>query len=148
MCGREAQLFLTRIDVTDLNVCNDCSKHGKVLRRIRPVQKVEKSNSSSREKEPKKEIVEKIIQGYGKIIKDAREGLKLKQEDFAKKINEKESFLQKIESSHHEPNIELAKKIEKFLGVKLVEEEKVEQVKIDHINSEALTIGDIIKLKE
>ncbi len=104
--------------------------------------------SHSREKEQKKEIVEKIIEGYGKVIKDARERLDLKQEDLAKKINEKTSVLQKVESSHHEPNISLAKKIERFLRVKLVEEEKVEQVKMDSGSSEALTIGDIIKIKK
>ena len=74
----------------------------------------------------------------------------LKQEDFAKKINEKLSVVSGIESGRHKPSMELAKKIGRFLRISLVEEiEDKEEEKIAGKGaSEELTIGDLIKIRK
>ena len=146
MCGSETYLVVADIEGTELNVCNKCAKHGKIIKKIEPVRK----NSyvrKKREKPIEKEIIERIVNNYGKLIKTAREKLDLKQDDFARKINEKTSLIHGLESEHHEPSIKVAKKIEKFLKIKLVEEEQIEETEISTTKSEALTIGDLIKIK-
>ena len=146
LCGKEKDLVIALIENTELNVCKNCSKFGKVKRKANIFTPIQKSKKI--EKEPEEEVTERIIKGYGKLIKDAREKLNLKQEEFAKKINEKVSLIHNIESEHHELSIKLAQKIEKFLKIKLIEETKLENPEFKTTKSERFTIGDIIKPKK
>ena len=146
LCGKEKDLVIALIENTELNVCKNCSKFGKVKRKANIFTPIQKSKKI--EKEPEEEVTERIIKGYGNLIKDAREKLNLKQEGFAKKINEKVSLIHNIESEHHEPSIKLAQKIEKFLKIRLIEETKLEKTELKTTKSEGFTIGDILKPKK
>jgi len=64
---------------------------------------------------------EEIIEGYGKIIISAREKLGLPIAVVAERLKEKESYLHAIEHERLNPTIEVAKKLEKELGIKLIE---------------------------
>ena len=149
MCGKDTYLVIALIEGTELRVSDKCTKFGKIIRKVKAPKPVKNIKKSIRIKEePEEEIIERFIDGYGKIIKESREKLKIKQEDFAKRINEKTSLIHGIESEHHEPSIKLAKKIEKFLKIELIEEEKLEGTDLKHEKAEAFTIGDIIKSKK
>jgi len=67
--------------------------------------------------------------------------------ELSKKLNEKESVLKKIEANLMEPNEEVLKKIESFLGVNLrqVYEEKFERK--SEKKRPKLTLGDVVKVK-
>ena len=148
MCGKETNLVVALIEGTELNVCSKCAKFGKILRRVieeKPIEKI--GRKVIKEEADEEEIIEGIVEGYGKLIKEAREKLGLKQEDFAKKINEKVSLIHNIESEHHEPSLKLAGKIEKFLKIKLIEQTKLENDKFDKMTDNQVTVGDLIKLK-
>ena len=146
LCGKEKDLVIALIENTELNVCKNCSKFGKVKRKTNIFTPIQKSKKI--EEELEEEITERIVKGYGKLIKDAREKLNLKQDEFAKKINEKVSLIHNIESEHHEPSIKLAQKIEKFLKIKLIEKTKLENPEFKTTKSEGFTIRDILKLKK
>jgi len=148
MCGKNEASAIALVEKTELGVCQDCAKFGKIVRRMAPIQTISKKAQKHAEKEPEEEIIETIIDGYGKIIKDARERMGLNQEDFGKKLNEKVSVIHNLESEHHEPNIDLAKKLEKLLKIKLVQENKLEKVSFGKKDSGQITIGDIIKIKK
>jgi Predicted transcription factor, homolog of eukaryotic MBF1 len=47
--------------------------------------------------------------------------MNLSQEDFAKKLQEKKNLIAKIEREEIKPDLQTARKIEKMLGVKLLE---------------------------
>ena len=146
MCGSGGKLYEAIVEGAQLNVCDNCKKFGKVLGAVK--QKVEeKISRSGKIKESQPETIEIIVSDYAEKIRKKRESLGLRQEDFAKKINEKESLIQKIESGHFEPSIELAKKIGRFLGIRLIEdyEEKLEELKKSKTDS--FTIGDFINIK-
>ena len=153
MCGSESRLYKSEIEGTLLNVCHNCAKFGKVVANVHDkkfLEKREKKWEKERQSRPllsKEEITQSVVEDYAKIIKEKRESMDLKQEDFAKKINEKESIIHKIETSHFEPSIKLARKIEKFLRVKLVEQQVSESVETEKTPSEAFTLGDFIKIK-
>ena len=149
MCGKETSLFRAVIEGTQLKVCGGCGKFGRVIDQIRAP---EKENKKKIEKQVEEELerIDTIVPDYPKKVKDARESLGLKQEALAQKINEKESVIHKIETGHYEPNLALAKKIEKFLNITLIEEQEIEKAKdkVMPSSSGSLTIGDLIKLKK
>jgi putative transcription factor len=154
MCGSRGILYKTDIEGTQLNVCKECAKYGKVVKKTfdpnitKKELKDKKKGYINVEKNEEKEIIEIIVEDYSKLIKDKREKLGLKQNELALKISEKESLIQNIERGNITPSIELAKKLERFLKIKLVEEyeEEISSKRIKHKNME-LTIGDIINIK-
>ena len=114
MCGRETELFKALVEGTELKVCPDCSKFGKVTGKIRPEPKIKKKKIELEEEE-QPEIIQIIAEDYTGRVKNARENLGLKQEELAKKLNEKESVIHKIETGHYEPDLILARKLELIL---------------------------------
>jgi len=143
MCGSEGKLYQAVIEDAELNVCHECSKFGKV---IGVVKQNEVDNEAVKvSKEYKPEIMEMIVQDYAEKIRKKRGSLGLKQEEFAKNISEKESLIQKIEAGHFEPSIGLAKKIGKFLKIKLTEEYEEKHEKQVQSKTDSFTLGDFIK---
>jgi len=143
ICGKEGYLVSALIEGTVLNVCEGCAIHGKILKR--PSSAI---NSQSQKKE--KFVEEKTIDfvsGYGSIIRREREKLGLTQKDFAMKINEKESTIQKIENEKIKPTIDFAKKFERIFGIKIIEEVKEEEIKREKKKEKNFfTLGDFIKV--
>ena len=145
MCGSIGKLYKTIVEDAQLNICHECSKLGKVIGVIKQDNiKIE----VPRNEYSQPETMQIIVNDYAEKIKRKRESLGLKQEDFAKKINEKESLIQKIESGHFEPSIVLAKKIGNFLKIKLIEDYQEEQEKQTKTKTGSFTIGDFIKIKK
>ena len=147
MCGSEGKLFKTLIESSELNVCKECSKYGKVISEIKTETKKKQRKEYRVTTFPDKELIQIIVPNYAEKIKKRREELGLKQEEFAKKINEKESLIHKIETSQFEPNIMLARKIEKFLKINLVERYEEEHKKTEKSKTETFTIGDFLNKK-
>ena len=146
MCGKyEERLFRTLIEDVELNVCSACSRFGKVIRAIGMPAKVLPKKAYEEEKEEK---IALIVEGYADLIKRAREEKNIGQGDFALKLNEKESTMHKIETGHLEPNMALARKLEKFLGIKLVEEIEEKHEKSKRKENVGFTLGDFIKTKD
>ncbi|HLF54865.1 MAG TPA: multiprotein bridging factor aMBF1 [Candidatus Nanoarchaeia archaeon] len=138
LCGKNTQLVRAIVEGTEVNVCENCGKYGKVLRK--PVVK-------STPKPAIQEVLDVVTQDYAKLIREAREKRGLTQKEFAKELNEKESILQKIENGNFVPPISMARKLEKLLKIKLVELEEEEKQQAAKGKSEMLTIGDVIKTK-
>ena len=149
MCGKEGELYKTIIEGVELTVCSRCAKFGKILRKVE-IETGEPKGSFVREiKKEEKEIVETIVEDCGEKIKKRRERMRLKQEELAQKIGEKESIIHKIESGKMMPQMKLAKKLERFLGIKLIEmEEEEEGLIVPKGTGGELTIGDMIKIKK
>jgi len=149
MCGSEGTLYKAIVEGAQLSVCHECSRFGKVIGVIKQeIPKERKKASISKNEEPQIEAMQIIVNDYAEQIKRGRESLGLKQEDFAKRINAKESLIQKIESGHFEPSIGLAKTIEKFLKIKLIEDYEEKHEKQASSKTDSFTIGDFIKVKK
>ncbi|MFQ5892183.1 MAG: multiprotein bridging factor aMBF1 [Candidatus Methanofastidiosia archaeon] len=145
MCGREIKGRSTEILVEGarLMVCGGCSRYGSVVsERKRDFH----SSAKTLEKEVREEY--DIVENYPHKVRRAREMRNLTQKELAKRINEKESVIHRIETGGMVPSKRLSKKLERFLEIKLVE--KVEDFKLSHrkTKSEDLTIGDVIKFKK
>ena len=148
MCGSEKQLYKTELEGATLNLCQKCAKFGKVLAPIRKEIDVRARKQEKDVKMPEKDISLIIAGDYAMKIKQKREKLGLKQEDFAKKINEKVSTIHHVETGKLEPSLKLARKLERFLKIKIVEEhEEVHKETKNEETKEHFTIGDFIKIK-
>lgn len=156
MCSSDDAVYRIELEGSVLNVCEKCASFGRIISKIKkeePIASKKKSEEDAKAalKKEKKitETVQLIVNNYSDLIRKAREKLGLKQEDFAKKINEKESVIHKLETGDIKPDIELARKLERFLKIKLVEEVEIEpSLTTEKRNkSEGLTIGDLINIK-
>ncbi|MBD3164463.1 TIGR00270 family protein [Candidatus Woesearchaeota archaeon] len=152
MCGSENRLYKSEIEGTVLNVCKHCAKYGKIIGNVHDKKWVEKFQKKREIKSKlllsKEQISQAIVEDFAGRIKKKREALGMRQEDFAKKINEKVSLIHKIETGSFEPNINLARKIERFLKIRLIEQVAPETSEIKKTKSGSFTLGDFIKIKE
>lgn len=147
LCGHKPAVYDIEIEGTTMKVCVDCSRFGSNKKKSNV--KIVIKEKRVEEKEP----VYLFVQGYGSIVKKAREKLGLNQEEMAKRLNEKESFLHQIESENLKPNINIARKLERELKIKIFEEVK-DSNDTSPSNSRkssdrdaGLTLGDFIKHK-
>ena len=150
MCGSPNAEFVALIEGTELTVCKRCAKYGKIIRRIHnSIGAGNKAKPREKEKgEKDKEPDLAVVVDYGTRVKKAREKMGIKQEELGKKIAEKESVIHKIEAGLLEPDIELARKLERFLKVTLVEEVKEnDDYDLPRKKGENLTIGDLIRMR-
>ena len=145
MCGAKTKLYNCVIEGANLLVCERCSKFGEIIR-VYEVKKQERLFS----RKPKVNVQEEleIVDDFAVKIKDLREKQNLKQEELALKINEKVSLIHGLESKRIVPSFDIARKLQKFFGVNLIEKlEMVGSSSLD-LKDQGLTIGDLIKIRK
>lgn len=157
ICGRNGELYRAVIEDAQMNVCQSCGSFGKILEKVYSADgagKQKTGKEKGREWETHEanapEEMELVVENFSDVIKSAREKSGMTQKEFAKKINEKESVVHKIETGNIKPSITMARKLERILKVKLIEEyeESHDKEKVSDSKSDYLTIGDFIKLRK
>ncbi|MCX8198378.1 MAG: multiprotein bridging factor aMBF1 [Candidatus Micrarchaeota archaeon] len=141
ICGEGEAEYIILVEGARLQVCRECSGAGKILKAPAPQShgKAYAKESSRQELEP--------VEGYGRIISEARKKLGLPLKVLAERINEKESFLERIEHEKAYPDEKVARKLEKELGVKLLQVAENESAASSQSISKGMTIGDIIEIE-
>ncbi len=155
LCGADirGRAYKAIIDRSEMIVCSRCSKNGTiigVLELSTPKRNYWKSRNIPRKPRRRQEVVEEIVEDYAQRIREARERMGLTRELLAAMIKEKTSTIRRIESGTLQPTIELAKRLERVLKIKLVEEfleEDFEEYRGSTGDYE-LTLGDIAEFKE
>jgi putative transcription factor len=137
LCGKPATLRASIEGVT-MSTCAACARFGTTLQA--PVHAVKKVIA-----EPEPLLT--VVDDAGMKVKAGREKLGLSQQDFALKLNEHQSVIHKIETGHHEPNLELARKLEKLLRITLIETVENVSVSSEKTKTGPVTIGDMLKIK-
>ena len=153
LCGKESDLFRARIEGSELTVCKNCSRFGKVLGSVSQGNKNNPKSATQPAHLQLKQVVaqepeEFIVANFAALIRHKREQLKLNQEDFAKLLNEKVSLIYKLETGNFEIPIELAAKFEKILHIKLIEIFKDPDIKSQSNQRDGFTLGDFITIKQ
>ncbi|MFH1439932.1 MAG: multiprotein bridging factor aMBF1 [Candidatus Woesearchaeota archaeon] len=157
MCGKEGEMVKADIEGAVLVVCKDCGKFGKIISRVKTKEEIKKikkieEKRSQEDARPvnrlKSEIIQIIVDDYGNLIKNKREKLGLKQKELARMIAEKESLIQNVECEKFVPSINLARKFERFLKIKLVDQHEEKFEKQNKSKDAALTIGDMLSIKK
>ena len=158
ICGKpvpENNPIRAKIEGSVMVVCKECSKLGTIQKAPPKPKYVKQNNKSkrpattrnkpySRNEEPSEELIE----DFSLEVRKAREAKNWSREDLGKKINERVSVITRIETGKMTPDIKLTKKLEKALGIKLLE--KVDNVDLNQFMSSSSgerTLGNIMKIK-
>jgi putative transcription factor len=142
ICGKQNATNMALIEGARMAVCANCSKFGKILNSM----SISEKPAAGAEQSPDQEI-EDIVENYGRIIHAAREKISLPLKVLAEKIQERESYLEKIEAGKLLPSINVARKLEKELAIRLVEKSRIEHVRSSKSDFKGPTLGDMIEVK-
>ena len=156
ICGKqvnETNPIRAKIEGSVMVVCEECSTLGKI-QKTPPKPKFQQNKKGKKNTKPKKnyrrndEPTEELIENFNSAIRKARESRNWTREDLGKKINERVSVINRIESGKMTPDIKLTKKFEDALDIKLLE--NVSEVDLNqYINNSSgeRTLGNIMKIK-
>ena len=157
VCGREirGQPYYRIIEGGKLVVCGQCSKFSNQEWDPKTPQ-ARKTTTRRRSAQPKQrrrsdiEAAEslELVDGYGMIIKKARQKKGMTVEDFAKKISEKESVVKKLEKEDMNPPLVLVRKVQHELNINILEEVETGTGPVLTRPMGPRTLGDLIKIKE
>lgn len=142
LCGKKGEMYRAVVEDSQMTVCNACSKYGHVTGKVRQVVEVRK-----KPKQVKEEKIEVVVSNFGELLRKKREQAGMNQKDFARKIAEKESILHKMETGSLVPTMETARKLERMLRLKLVEEINEESSGDRKKDNSVMTLGDFVKIK-
>lgn len=147
LCGRNEAKFRAKVAGMEATVCAECASHGRIIEEVRE----EKPKEIIRREEKKKRIVEtteEVVEDIGELVREKREELNLKQEELGQKIAEHASMVKRVEHGYI-PSIKIAKKLEKTLGLSLVERVNANEQGYSSAKSGgALTLGDIMIIRQ
>jgi putative transcription factor len=142
ICGSPEAGYLILVEGAKLNVCADCSSSGKLLKAPAPT-----ANRNDTSQARGKEEIE-VVEGYGRLITDARKRLGLPIEVLAERINEKMSFLERIEHEKTLPDEKIAHKLQKELGIKLLQGVVNTGGAASGAVKGGVTLGDILEIEK
>ncbi len=147
MCGKKGVATKkVTIEGTTMMVCDACATYGAEVTLPKKISAKIIRNYAPREfVDPDAEA--RIIQQFETVVKNAREKRGLKQEQVAKQLNEKESLIQNIESGRFKPSLKTARKLEKFFGIILVENNTFKTADTLQTSNEdtQITMGDLLR---
>ena len=115
VCGRQivGATHRVMIEGVAMNVCVECVPLGREIGPPRP----------TRADDAAEDFELDLVEEYLELIRHGREQRGLAQVEFAKRLSERVSVVQRLESGRLRPDERLAKKIERALNVEIVASE-------------------------
>lgn len=146
LCGKESHdCRLAIIDGVKMIVCPKCLSYGKEVPRITlsPAKYVAKKKLFA--EDIYKKMDKELVPDWNQRIKNARMKKNLTREQLGALVGERTVTIAKIENGDLRPSDETIKKLEKILGITLLEEVKEVTVKKSGgSKSSGLTLGDLL----
>lgn len=118
ICGKNNATAIALVEGAQVAVCHKCTKFGKVLHSLATN---DEESGVLITHTPAPIESEEIVEGYARLIRKKREGMGLPLAVVAERIREKESYIEKIENGTLLPSLTVARKLEKELGITLIE---------------------------
>ena len=158
-CGKDVKSGKrVKLEGSVIFTCDDCARYGQIIGEVSrtdaPVKKqsIQPKPQSYARRPSVEEEVETLVEDFHTKIKNAREKMGLKQEELAKKLNEPVSLVHRLETeAHYEPSDDLIRRLQKTLGVKLLEKTKavdLDSLKTGSRSPKDLTLGDVVVVKK
>ncbi len=118
ICGKDTDtVYTVLVEGVELHVCPSCARGKHIISDPTTQRAVKRQSFGSA---PHQSEDPDLIDGYGMAIRNARERLKLPLKVLAEMINEKETFLERVEAEKTTPPMPLVRKLEKALSIKLI----------------------------
>ncbi len=143
ICGGESDGTIALVEGAKMAVCPECSRLGKIVWVPRPPPRAH----AAPERSPLGAELE-AVEGYGGKIKSAREKRGMSLEELAKKINEKANYLERVEHERTLPSESLCHRLQKELGIKLLEPVGTGAGPTSKPSGGGVTLGDILQVQE
>ena len=164
MCGETIRGTpkLVRVEGAELQVCSKCEKFGTEVQQVRrtdlrtpqkgPAGRAAPGPVSGtaqvRYKRDMFDFMEgDVVDDYAIRIRQAREAKGLSQKDLAMQLKEKEHLIRKIENSDLIPEEGVRKKLEKALGIRLIDSQVTDEEK-KVPSTMAPTLGDLTVIRK
>jgi putative transcription factor len=162
MCGETIRGApkLVRVEGAELQVCSKCEKFGTEVQQVRRTDLVRPSDprqgspkapaavpSAYRKRDLFDFMEGEIVDDYHERIRRARIEKGLSQKDLAMQMKEKEHLIQKIENHDLIPEENVRKKLEKALGIRLIDVPETEAEK-KVPGTLAPTLGDLTVIRK
>ena len=159
MCGAESKVPLKRVrrEGAELSVCSSCARygtelHGAAKSPAAPSGRVSGPvHSHAPQQRRSRDLFDTLggdlVEDYADRIRNARLKMGLSQKDLALAMMEKELLIKKIEKGELIPEENVRKKIEKELGIQLLEDASSDSQDF-HQSRMTTTMGDVIKIKK
>jgi len=139
LCGRDVDsLKKVKIEGATLKACDSCGEMGEEVATGSKKKRKKKKSTTRKTKE------DTLVNGYGKRVKEAREGQQLSIEEVADDLNEKESLIAKIEKEDLKPDKSLAEKLAKKFDITLYTNPEVTNYDTgDSVDNRKATMEDV-----
>lgn len=155
VCGREifGQPYYRVIEGGRMTVCGGCAQFSNQEwdpKKPKAQPRRRRSASSTRPRRRSDiEVAEstELVENYGELTRKTRQRKGMTVEDFAKKLSEKESVIKNFEKEQLNPTMTLIRKVQRELGITLIEEAEVGTGTVLTRPMGPRTLGDMIKLK-
>jgi len=124
VCGRkiEGEVYRRVIEGAKLIVCRRCARYGEAS--WEPEVRPSRPKVYARRPKPRSLLDEveryRVIEGYGRVVKEARERIGLTPRELAERLGEKESVVKRIEREELVPDMVLVGKLRTVLKVELL----------------------------
>jgi putative transcription factor len=158
ICGREivGPAFKVKVEGAKMLVCRNCQSLGTPYREEPPIPRPISSFTRSarlariparRPAELPKEVEEfDVAEDFSDLVRKRRMKLGWSQEDLARRVKEKLSVIQKVETGKISPDTQLCRQLQHELRIKLLVPRK--EAPSPKIAAPAeVTLGDIVKIK-
>ena len=156
MCGKAySGCRPAMIDGVKMLLCPECMKYGTALKPSS--QGSIRSNKPSlpgqiprprAQKDVFKQMGKDLVSNWSKVIQEAREKKGLTREELGFRIGERTVTISKLENGDLRPADKMIEKLEKELGIKLMEEVGEISVQSARSQNAGFTLGDFIKPEE
>ncbi len=134
VCGKKTERsFLTRIEGAVLVTCESCAERGEIIQEYR---------AGTRAKI--RQTYTDIVEDFGRKVREARKSLKMDLRQLSRETGISVRTLKLIEEERIIPTEEQAKKLEKALGIELVEREEFEPEGRGDFQP---TLGDVVRIR-
>lgn len=147
LCGKKInEVVVVEVEDVEMNACLSCAKGKKIVRREGPgAQPAKRSPRPTYTRRELRDEEKELVDGYGAAIRSARERMKIPLPVLAAMLNEKEPLLLRIEEERTKPTVELTRKLERSLKIKLYEEVQAEtSSQAGPRAGRSITIGDMV----
>ena len=157
ICGREIKgpAFRVRVEGAKMLVCSTCQHLGKpyhdetpppMRQRMPGTLRMPKTTHQRAPELPRGMEETEVADDYATIVRRQRMKMDLSQEELAKRVKEKLSVIQKIETGRMAPDTRLCRGLEHELRIKLLVPRK--EAAVPKMTAPAdVTLGDIIRIK-
>jgi len=154
LCGKDCyECKLAVVDGVRMMLCPSCMRHGEGVKGVVETPVNVQKSLLGRIRRPKvrdiyKEMNRELVSGWNDLIKRARIKKRLSREELGFRIGERTVTVAKIENGDLRPSDKTVEKLEKELGITLVEEVRSVSTGSGGSHSGDLTLGDFLKTEK